>query len=94
MEVSIGILFASIVAGIGMGSYFAMFHNFSPPQCSFRSQLITLTTIGWSFLIPLGIETTIFEGGQMGMQWFLVFFLWFIFALSSTATNVILSTRK
>jgi hypothetical protein len=91
---SLGILFAAIAGGIGMGTYFAAFHDFAPPKCSFRSQFVSMCTVGLSFLVPLSIETTLFEHGTMGMQWFAVFFLWGVFSFASTATNVYLSGRK
>lgn len=92
--ISVGILIAAILGGVGMGTYFAAFHDFAPPKCSFRSQLISMFTVGYSFLIPLAIETTVFEGGEMGMQWFGVFLAWFVFSFASTSTNVFLSNKR
>jgi hypothetical protein len=91
---TLGIVAAVIIGGLSMGAYFAAFHNFQPPRCTFRTQFITLCTIGLSFLVPLAIEVTLFEHGQMGMQWFAVFILWVIFSFFSTASNTYLSTRS
>lgn len=92
--ITVGIVMAVIIGGVTMGIYFAAFHNFAPPRCTFKSQLISMTTVGLSFLVPLSIEVTLFENGQMGMQWFAVFILWFVFSFCSSATNTYLSTRR
>jgi hypothetical protein len=92
--ISLGVILAAMLGGVSMGVYFAAFHDFSPPRCSFRSQLVSMLTVGYSFLVPLAVETAVFEGGAMGYQWFGVFAAWAVFAFASTATNYTLSNRK
>jgi hypothetical protein len=94
MDLSLGIILASILGGITMGFYLNAFHDFTPPRCSFRSQFISMCTVGLSFLIPLAVETTFFEGGEMGARWFEVLFAWIAFSFASTTTNYTLSIRK
>jgi hypothetical protein len=95
LEIGIGAFIASLVAGIGIGVYFAKLHYFRPPRCNWKSQLVTMTTLGWSFLIPLAIEQRLFEAGRaMGTEeWTVVLLLWLLFSAASVATNTALSKK-
>lgn len=93
-ELSLGMLVATVAGGVGMGVYFAVFHNFEPPRCTFRSQLITLLTIGYSFLVPLSLETALFENAMMGGRWHAVYILWAAFCLAATYTNRTLTLKR
>lgn len=55
--INVASLLAVVIGGIGMGVYLAY-----ATRCGYTPSLITLIVLGWSFLLPLGLEQSLFEG--------------------------------
>jgi hypothetical protein len=94
MEIGIGAFIAVLIGGASMGYYLARLHNFYPPKGTWFSRVISKTVFGWSFLIPLAIETKLFENGNMGFgQWVAICFLWMVFSTTTVASNCAFSGK-
>lgn len=55
--INVASIIAVVIGGIGMGVYLAY-----ATRCGYTPSLVTLIVLGWSFLVPLGIEQAFFEG--------------------------------